>query len=892
MKLRRIEIARFRKLGEPLVMDRLGDGLVVISGDNEEGKSTVLAALKAAFFEHHTVGGTVRDAMVPHRGGVPEIAVGFECGGATHLLRKAFRRGGVVLECAGQRLQDDAAERRLQELLRFERRQARTPRPENAGLQALFWVDQATAFRDFDGIAGGLDRLTAAVAGEVGSVVGGEGARRILATARQRAADHYTPGRQQETGALRAARERMDALAGEHASLDARRRDFEARVDRLARLREERRRLIEQDPAGRARERCEAARRRLGELAELERRLALAVEAVKAGAAELARVEAQLRTREGLTSELARLEGDARNLAERVAAAEREALVLREAARALAQAAGDAGATAAAAEAATATARDRVALARLDADTQRVQEALAQCRAADERRRRALAQLAASEVTPQRVAAARNGQRESETAAARLATVATRVDLRPAPGRRATVAGEPVDPAVPLLLSRTVELELEGFGRLVLTPGGEDLAAREAALNAAKDALAAALAAMGVATLAEAEAALERRRETESELRRAESEVKAILQANGHGALDALAQHLADREAELARLRGRLAADAFDTDLAELEAAAARCDTVMAQAQRAQDAARVAAVEAERRLAAADAALAGLHGERQAASTRLAELGDRLLAERERHSDADLAAAVEAARAIHLAAERAEQALRRELENGDAEGARERLAIAEREVAALDADRRRLDGDIRDLEVALRESGVDGWLDRLAQIEGDLDLARAAHRQLERAGQAWRLLAERLAAADQSAREALVAPIGQRLRPLLQRVFPGAEPELDPERLSLTHLCRDGAREPFDQLSVGAREQVAILVRLAFARLLAEREGEAPCLILDDALVYADEGRFETMKAILQRAARDLQIIVLTCRPRDYFGLEADYRRLEDCRAT
>ena len=131
-----------------------------------------------------------------------------------------------------------------------------------------------------------------------------------------------------------------------------------------------------------------------------------------------------------------------------------------------------------------------------------------------------------------------------------------------------------------------------------------------------------------------------------------------------------------------------------------------------------------------------------------------------------------------------------------------------------------------------------------------------------------------------------------MAPIGLRLQPLLQRVFPGSEPVLDPERLSLTHLRRDGATEAFDSLSVGAREQLAVLVRLAFATLLAEREGEAPCLILDDALVYADEGRFETMKAILQRAAREMQIIVLTCRPRDYFGLDARYLRLEDCRAT
>ena len=47
----------------------------------------------------------------------------------------------------------------------------------------------------------------------------------------------------------------------------------------------------------------------------------------------------------------------------------------------------------------------------------------------------------------------------------------------------------------------------------------------------------------------------------------------------------------------------------------------------------------------------------------------------------------------------------------------------------------------------------------------------------------------------------------------------------------------------------------------------------------------------ADEARFAIMKAILQRAAREAQIVILTCRPRDYFGLDARYLRLDDCRA-
>ena len=314
----------------------------------------------------------MREAMAPHRGGVPEIVVEFECRGQSYRLRKAFRRAGVSLESGGQRLQDDAAERRLQELLQFERRQARTARPENAGVQALFWVDQATAFRDFDCIAGGRERLTAAIAAEVGTVAGGEGARRLLALARERAAAFYTAGRQQETGALKVASEQLKVLEAEHLALDGRRRDFDARVDRLARLRDERRRLIEQDQAGRARERCEVGRKRLAELADLERRCALAAEALKSAAAELARVEAQHRMRDDLMAEADRLETGARELAGRLEAMEQELGVLRQAMESGTRAEMEASAAAAAAERAASTLRDRLARARLTQEIERL----------------------------------------------------------------------------------------------------------------------------------------------------------------------------------------------------------------------------------------------------------------------------------------------------------------------------------------------------------------------------------------------------------------------------------------------------------------------------------------------------------------------------------------
>ncbi len=73
MRLRRVEVRSFRKIGH-LVVDGLSDGLNVIVGDNEAGKSTLLAAMRAALFEKHRVRGEAAEAMLP--GTVKLLALG------------------------------------------------------------------------------------------------------------------------------------------------------------------------------------------------------------------------------------------------------------------------------------------------------------------------------------------------------------------------------------------------------------------------------------------------------------------------------------------------------------------------------------------------------------------------------------------------------------------------------------------------------------------------------------------------------------------------------------------------------------------------------------------------------------------------------------------------
>ena len=125
-------------------------------------------------------------------------------------------------------------------------------------------------------------------------------------------------------------------------------------------------------------------------------------------------------------------------------------------------------------------------------------------------------------------------------------------------------------------------------------------------------------------------------------------------------------------------------------------------------------------------------------------------------------------------------------------------GARARRAEAERRAARR--------GDPRSRGRPAR-GGADSWVERLGEIEGALAGARA------RLSPRWSCEASGLAAAGRAAgrrrpvpiRETLVAPDRPRLAPCCSACFPGAEPVLDPERLSLTHLRRDGAEESVRQ---------------------------------------------------------------------------------------
>ena len=154
--------------------------------------------------------------------------------------------------------------------------------------------------------------------------------------------------------------------------------------------------------------------------------------------------------------------------------------------------------------------------------------------------------------------------------------------------------------------------------------------------------------------------------------------------------------------------------------------------------------------------------------------------------------------------------------------------------------------------------------------------------------QLERRAKAlshlWKLLTEKRSALARRLR----APLQRHLNHYLQILSPGSSIEVS-EDLSpgrITRVGTNGAETgEFEELSVGAREQMGVVARLAYADLLREA-GKPTLLILDDALVHTDKDRLDQMKRVLYDAASRHQILVFSCHPQAWQDLGVAAREL------
>jgi hypothetical protein len=254
-------------------------------------------------------------------------------------------------------------------------------------------------------------------------------------------------------------------------------------------------------------------------------------------------------------------------------------------------------------------------------------------------------------------------------------------------------------------------------------------------------------------------------------------------------------------------------------------------------------------------------------------------LADELAAELVALGDDDLARQSSDARAAESRALLAREEARRAAAGLDEAVLTRRRAGLVQKRERMREDRLRLVQEIARLEERARTLGGAGPATRAAAAAEAADAARLAHERLREEAEVLRLLKQVIGDAQLAASRRYLAPIARRVAPYVSRLLPNASLALGDEYTPRA-LIRGGREEAADDLSKGTQEQLAVLTRIAFADLLIEK-GKPASLILDDALVFADDDRFETVLEILADAARRMQVIILSCRTSAYRALDA-----------
>ncbi|SEI61880.1 DNA repair exonuclease SbcCD ATPase subunit [Allopseudospirillum japonicum] len=167
------------------------------------------------------------------------------------------------------------------------------------------------------------------------------------------------------------------------------------------------------------------------------------------------------------------------------------------------------------------------------------------------------------------------------------------------------------------------------------------------------------------------------------------------------------------------------------------------------------------------------------------------------------------------------------------------------------------------------LQAYLKALEADNLEEEIAQLSTEIHYYQQQTAAYAVQVEALNWLQKRIQAQQAASLQRLYQPLNQALHPYLRLWWPQAElvwnPEWQPQQ-----IYRAEQAQPIPALSWGAREQLNVMVRFAYADVL-RTVGKPSLLILDDALVHTDGERLQVMKRILYQGAQKHQVLMLSC---------------------
>ena len=869
MKLHRLVLKNYRGI-DYREIDFPDHGVVVVSGANEIGKSSMVEALDLLLeSKDRSTKKEVKQVKPTHADVGSEITAEISAGAYRFIYYKRFHKKPesqlTVLEPRREQHSGDEAHDRVQAML------AETVDTELWHAQRVL----QSASTDAVNLSGcnALTRALDVAAGDAAALSGTEPL--LIERIDSEYARYFTPtGR--PTGewttaikALEAANQEVERCAAAVAEVDD-------RVQRHAALTVELADLTEQRQAADARQSAaQAAADAIARLTEQVR------EAELVAAAAIATSTASTATQ----AERARLRTENDSRAAAVAALEDEAVVATEAQAVARDVTVEADAGVERADQALAVAQQRAETARHLVDglarreeTQRLAAKLTKIDSACSERDGVAKELSAIALTDDMLRQIEHAAAAVERTESQLAMVSATVEFVAAADIELVIGDQrvsvPAGQSWSTVANTATAVEIPGIVTARVTPGASALDI-QAQYTAAQEKSAAVLAAAQVADLVAARQVDQRRRELQST----------------RDQLTATLAGLSDDE-DIEQLRSRLAELQSQPTLSDdVDAGAARAELLEAVAARAQadvdcETHRKVAALAMKKLTEISTQATRVQDKLVTQRAELVAVADRLAEQRATVPDEKLAAAVDAnTAAADTAASRA-AALSEQLAAKEPEAVAAELADAVEASTALGQRHDDITRTLHEIAAQLAVFSAEGRKGKLDAAEIDREHARGEHDRVGCRARAVQMLREVMTRHRDTTRLRYVEPFRAELQRLGRPVFgPSFEVDVDSD-LCILNRTLDGRTVPYESLSGGAKEQLGILARLAGAALVA-KEDAVPILI-DDALGFTDPERLVKMAAVFDTLGERGQVIVLTCTPARYDGVK-DAQRIELC---
>ncbi len=883
MIIRSISVNQFRKFDRPTKIENLREGINVVAGPNEMGKSTLLAALRAAFFEKHRSNTkTIRTFQHNRNLAAPVVSVKFELDGKEFSIQKRFiKKSFATLHLPdGRLIEGDAAEEELLKLLNHSGNSNEASVSDTPGMWNVFWVEQGKSFTAIDLSDDERSSLQIALELEVGEVLGGRRGRELPKRFEIQRSKHVTAtGR--PTGHYKQVIEQVEELDAEVASLNENQQELSTYLDSLESAERRLAEITSETEDDSDREKLREAEERLRHLDGIsEKRLLIQTE-IERMVIDLERLQRDAGELERLVNAIEIEERSIRSVQDRLAVLRDRMSTARQSRGLLQDDANQLRSETSELEIRLDEAQRIQSAVQLSKQLNDLESRLQEFRNAEIRIRAYQRKLAEILVTEISIANIRTAANDLAVANANISASSTRVrfDLNPDAYQDVTVDGgtlpseqheiETID---------NIAVEIPRRGTIVVMPATENQTNLIAVRQKASSRLTDELREVGADSVEHAEKMHVRRQTLLQSVESAQEDLERFARTSAIDSKDTV-----EYENQITDTRARLTADLKSLkvdDISEITIELTSINEIQDRVAEKKESLRCVEerIESDRESREEQTIeLTRLETEERNHFNQKSSLETQLTIAREQASESGLADLI--LRAQKGIAERTEllDELDSEFNEDERDMVAARILRLEKSIRNREERRVSLKIEIARLGATIESMEGVGVQEKIRLTVNELDRVSVEKDRMEREVAVLDLLLATLTEAEEEAREMFLSPVLKRIRPYLLTLFPAAELKMD-EHFNIIDVIRgQGYGESFPSLSMGTQEQIAVLTRIAFAEMLAEK-GYPAVIVLDDALVFSDDMRIDLMFDILNAASRNIQIIILTCRQKLFEG--------------